>query len=318
MLLGFISKLSYLVFAFFKSLTLIKGTDVISIKGIHGDGLCGVLLKKLFKKRLVFEHAGGLNQKRAKLFKQMNKGKHLTRLLLWFNTFTERIVYKNCDAIMTQEDVEDYYRKLGFKGEYHIIPNGRDPEKYYPQETTLKEEHGIKGKVILFVGRLVPVKNIDKIIKAFDLLDDGTSLVIVGDGELRDKLQGQARKNKHPENIYFMGHQEVTPYYNIADILVIASDYEGFPGVLIEAMACGKVVVATPVGVIPKVINGSNGYLLPSKWNEKDLAEGMRLGLNAPYSVKKESKRTFDENYSWDTVIEIFIRIYKPPIGGTS
>jgi len=319
MLLGFLSKLSYFIFAFFKSLTLIKGTDVISIKGIHGDGLCGVLLKKIFHKRLVFEHAGGLNQKRAKLFKQMKKGKYLTRLLLWFNTLTERIVYRNCDAIMTQEDVEDYYRKLGFKGEYHIIQNGRDTEKYYPQRTTLKKEHGIKGKVILFVGRFVPVKNINKIIKAFDLLDDGTSLVLVGDGELRDELQDQARKNNYPENIYFMGHQDdVTPYYNIADILVIASDYEGLPGVLVEAMACGKTVVASPVGVIPKVIDGSNGYLLPSKWDENDLVEGMILGLNSPYSVRKKSKKTFDENYSWEVVIEKFIRIYNPPLGGTS
>ena len=314
MMLWAIVNLSYFVCAFLYSLWIIKDVDVISIKGIHSDGLCGVLLKKLFGKRLVYEHAGGFNTKRKKLFKHMNRDKYLTRLSLWFNTFTEKIVYSNCDAIMTQDNIEDYYRNLGFKGTYHIIPNGRDPEKYYPRdESETKKEYNIKGKVVLFVGRLAPVKNVDKIIKAFQNLRGNYSLVIVGDGELKEELHKVAQETKGSNEIHFVGLQpNPEKFYNLADILVIASDYEGFPGVLIEAMACGKVVVAAPVGVILRVIiNNANGYLLPSNWTNKDLTKGMILGLNAPELVKIKSKRTFDMNYSWDIVIKKFIKIYQ-------
>ena len=307
--------ISYFICAFFHSLWIIKDVDVISIKGVHSDGLCGVLLKKIYKKRLVYEHAGGFNMKRKKLFKHMGRGKYLTRLGLWFNTFTERIVYKNCDAIMTQDNMEDYYRDLGFKGAYHIIPNGSDPEKYYPKdESKTKKEYNIEGKVVLFVGRLAPVKNIDKIIEAFQLIKGNNSLVIVGDGEFREELHKVAQETKGSNEIHFVGSQKnPEKFYNLADIIVIASDYEGFPGVLIEAMACGKVVVASPVGVIPKVLfDNVNGYLLPKIWTNTDLSIGMTKGLNAPNSVKLKAKRTFDKNYSWDIVIQKFINIYSP------
>jgi len=314
MMLWGIVNLSYFICAFIYSLWIIKDIDVISIKGIHSDGLCGVLLKKLFKKRLVYEHAGGFNIKRKKLFKHMNRGKFLTRLGLWFNTFTEKIVYKNCDAIMTQDNLENYYRELGFEGTYHVVPNGRDPETYYPRDASeTKKEYNIKGKVVLFVGRLVPVKNIDKIIESFHSLNGNYSLVIVGDGDLREELHKVAQEMKGSKDVHFVGTQkDVTQFYNLADILVIASDYEGFPGVLIEAMGCGKVVVAAPVGVIPKVIiDNVNGFLLPKDWTNHDLTKCMFKGLNALESIKLKSKRTFDNNYSWDIVIQKFIKIYQ-------
>ena len=309
--------LSYFITAFFHSLSIIKDIDVISIKGVHSDGLCGVLLKKLFNKRLVYEHAGGFNMKRKKLFKSMGRGKYLTRLGLWFNTFTERIVYKNCDAIMTEDNMEKYYRDLGFKGTYHIIPNGRDADIFYPKdESIIKKEYEINGKVILFVGRLISVKNVDKIIESFALIKSKVTLVIVGDGNLREQLQKKANEISCSNDIHFIiGPKKVAQFYNIADIFVIASDYEGFTGVLIEAMACGKIVVAAPVGAIPRVIiDNVNGYLLPEEWTNKDLAEGMVKGLNAPESVRLRSKRTFDLCYSWDKVIQKFIKIYQGDI----
>lgn len=313
MFLWTIINITYFILSFIHSLFYIKQVDVISIKGIQSDGLCGVLLKKLFKKRLVYEHAGGLSRKRAKLFKQHGRGKWFSKLGLKYNNLVERIVYKNCDAIMTQENMEDYYRRLGFMGDYHIIPNGRDTEEFYPQSCDeIKKEYGLKGKVILFVGRLAPVKNIDKIIEAFSMIKQEASLVIVGDGEMKEELHKKASQSLGPNSINFVGaHKDVVPFYNAADVLVIASDYEGFPGVLIEAMACEKVVVASPVGVIPQVIKaGENGYLLPKHWDLHDLSFGMIKGINAPNSIKINAKKTMKSNYSWDVVIKKFISVY--------
>lgn len=268
----------------------------------------------MYKKGLVYEHAGGFKIKREKLFKQMNRGRIITKISLWFNTLIEKIVYRNCDSIINQVSMEDYYRQLSFKGNYHIIPNGRDGEIFYPRdESAIKNKYKIKGKVILFIGRFVPVKNIDKIIESFELIKEEASLVIVGTGILFKNLQEKSNKSLRSKDIHIIkGPVEVAPIYNIADIFVIASDYEGFPGVLIEAMACGKIVVAAPVGAIPNVIiNNSNGYLLPENWTNQDLANGMVKGLNAPESIKINSKKTFDMNYSWDKVIKILIKIYQ-------
>jgi len=301
--------------ALFRGIKIANSVDTISIKGVHSDGLCGVILKKIFKKRLVYEHAGGLNIKRAKLFKHKKRGALFLKIGLWFNTFTERIVYRNCDAIMTQESMEDYYRDLGFKGDYYVIPNGRDADEFHPFgdiNVYLKKDMDISGKVILFVGRFDPVKNVDKIIDAFSLIKEKVHLVIVGGGDLGPELMKHAEESLGSKNIHFMGSKpDVTPYYMMADALVIASTYEGFPGVLIEGMASELAVVSTPVGTVPKVIkDGENGYLIPKKWKTSDLTIGMIKAINAPDKLRENARLTFEENYSWDVVIKKFIQVY--------
>jgi glycosyltransferase involved in cell wall biosynthesis len=218
---------------------------------------------------------------------------------------------------MTQEDVEDYYRQLGFKGTYHIIPNGRDSDTFHPFHgldiPRLKKEMGLNTNVILFIGRLAPVKNVDKIIKAFDLVpNSNVSLLIIGDGELYEDLIEQSGMALKSKDIIFLGAKKnVSEYYNLADVFVIASDYEGFPGVLIEAMASENKIVASPVGTIPKVIkNGKTGFLLPKNWKVTDLAIGMIKALEAPEKMGEDARLIFEHNYSWDVVIKKFLEIY--------
>ncbi len=104
---------------------------------------------------------------------------------------------------------------------------------------------------VLYVGRLSPEKNIDVIAEA----TQGLPRIVAGDGPLRHLL---------PDTIGFVGPGEVSKLYGRAAVVVVASSAEGLPNVVLEAMAHGKTVIATPVGGIPTVIeDGKTGLLVP-------------------------------------------------------
>jgi len=104
---------------------------------------------------------------------------------------------------------------------------------------------------VLYVGRLSPEKNIDVIAEA----TEGLPRIVAGDGPLRALL---------PDTIGFVGPDEVSKLYGRAAVVVVVSSAEGLPNVVLEAMAHGKTVIATPVGGIPTVIeDGKTGLLVP-------------------------------------------------------
>jgi glycosyltransferase involved in cell wall biosynthesis len=106
---------------------------------------------------------------------------------------------------------------------------------------------------VLYVGRLSPEKNIDVIAEA----TEGLPRIVAGDGPLRHLL---------PDTLGFLGPAEVSALYDRASVVVLASQAEGLPNVVLEAMAHGKTVVATPVGGIPTVIrDGETGLLVPPR-----------------------------------------------------
>jgi glycosyltransferase involved in cell wall biosynthesis len=106
---------------------------------------------------------------------------------------------------------------------------------------------------VLYVGRLSPEKNIDVIAEA----TAGLPRIVAGDGPLRDLL---------PDTIGFVGPEEVSELYRRAAVVVVASQAEGLPNVVLEAMAHAKTVVATPVGGIPTVIEDARtGLLVPPR-----------------------------------------------------
>jgi glycosyltransferase involved in cell wall biosynthesis len=153
---------------------------------------------------------------------------------------------------------------------------------------------------VLYVGRLSPEKNIDVIAEA----TEGLPRIVAGDGPLRHLL---------PDTIGFVGPGEVSKLYGRAAVVVVVSSAEGLPNVVLEAMAHGKTVIATPVGGIPTVIeDGKTGLLVPVRDTsalraaiEKALGDRelrRRLGLAARKRV---------EGYcSWNRVTDATLAVY--------
>lgn len=121
----------------------------------------------------------------------------------------------------------------------------------------------LESRCLLFVGRLSEEKRVSVIIDAIAQTKTCWKLKIVGDGELRDKIEQQVRDRALNDRVLFYGWQE-RPWEVAQEAtgLVLASEYEAFPLVAIEALACGLPVFSTPVdGIVELIKPGENGFL---------------------------------------------------------
>ena len=170
--------------------------------------------------------------------------------------------------------------------------NSIRPEPFPAAEEVLalKRELGINQneRVVLSVGRLSQEKAHSDLLRAFKILRDSLSetavrLVIVGEGAERAKLETAATSLGISEHVVFAGQvRNVRSYYAAADVLANASQSEGSPYVLLEAMAAGLPIVATAVGGVPEILeDNQTGLLVPSR-NPQAMAQALARLLNDP------------------------------------
>jgi glycosyltransferase involved in cell wall biosynthesis len=165
-----------------------------------------------------------------------------------------------------------------------LITNGI--ELTAPRNTNpcvLKQElsENTERPVVLFVGRLVKEKGVDRLLRVWASLPGHETmlLLIVGDGPLREDLESQTRNLELLPSVRFLGHQaEVSKFYSVADLFVLPSKTEGMSNSLLEAMAVGLPVVASNVGGNKDVIKDQqSGFLVD--WEDTTLCAGMLLTL---------------------------------------
>lgn len=190
----------------------------------------------------------------------------------------ERLIARRADAVVTASRheralLERYYGVLPQR--VRTIPCGIDLERFSPRDPAeARERLGFPSAVpiLLWVGRLEPLKGVDVLIEAFAQLSrpDALLLLVGGDGEAdgyRRELEAIAERAGVRERVRFLGpvpHEELPWYYAAADICVVPSYYESFGLVAVEAMACGTPVVASRVGGLAETItDGVTGFLIP-------------------------------------------------------
>ena len=179
-------------------------------------------------------------------------------------------------------------------GEYRIIPNGIDTE-YFCLNGAGREEFN-DGKInILFVGRLERRKGLAYLLNACaDIKRNFPNfrLIIVGPGKvLRMRYEKSVDDMNLTDNVVFTGYvstDELPSYYRSADIFCApATGGESFGVVLLEAMACGKPVVATPVGIAPELEpHDSGGLTVVATQEPRELAEAIVRYLTAPRACR--------------------------------
>jgi glycosyltransferase involved in cell wall biosynthesis len=177
-----------------------------------------------------------------------------------------------------------------------------------PYGVYMPDDLGVENDpaTVLYVGRLSPEKNIDVIAAA----TEGLPRIVAGDGPQRDLM---------PDTVGFVGPREVSELYKRAAVVVVASTSEGLPNVVLEAMAHGKTVVATPVGGIPTVISdGETGLLVPVRD-----AAGLRaaivraLGDSGLRERLGAAARKRVEGYcSWERVTDATLGVYAAAVPG--
>jgi phosphatidylinositol alpha-mannosyltransferase len=204
-------------------------------------------------------------------------------------------------------------------GDYRIIPNGIDTE-HFRFDGPARSEF-VDGKInILFVGRLEQRKGLGYLLNACAKIKrsfPNFRLIIVGPGTvLRLRYEKLVEKMELTDNVVFVGFvssDELPSYYRSADIFCApATGGESFGIVLLEAMACGKPVVATSIqGYASVLANGEEGLLVPPQ-NAESLAKALlKLLHDKSLRLQMGSKGIVKaERYSWPNVAQQVMDYY--------
>jgi D-inositol-3-phosphate glycosyltransferase len=195
-----------------------------------------------------------------------------------------------------------------------IIPCGVDLRRFRPldQQATRRTLGLGPEPLVLYVGRLEPLKGIDILIDAMAQLErkDAQLLIVGGDEQAEPevaRLKAAAIEAGVEHRIHFTGsvdQAELPYYYNAADVCVMPSYYESFGLVAVEAMACGTPVIASRVGGLATTVeDGETGYLIPWRCPEP-FAERIDLILGNDELRRNLGKaaRQAMQRFSWDRV----------------
>ena len=268
--------------------------DLISAHTVYPDGLAGVLLGKHFGKPVVVSARGtDIN-----LFPK-------------FPVIRRQIQYTLSNAdhnISVCQALKDVMVSLGTDTDkIDVVANGIDPEKFQSRDKHAARktlELGRNRTIILSVGELIPRKGFHLLIRAMAILAreygrNDLQLVIAGEGTFRAELESLAGSLGQTDSVKLIGsvkHQDLPLWYNAADLFCLASSREGWPNVMVEALACGTPVVATNVWGNSEILHTDKLGLLADE-DELSIAKTIDAALSKEWNYDEisamASKRTW-------------------------
>lgn len=205
-----------------------------------------------------------------------------------------------------------------FKKPKAVIPNGIDLKEFNPRVKKIKKF--LDGKInILFLGRIEERKGLIYLLKAYKILENkfsNTRLIIVGEGPLKDDLEGWIKRNKL-KNVVFEGktkEKDGPSYFNTCDIYCSPAIFgESFGIVILEGMACGKPVVAFANEGYRELLTGKKGGILVKNRSYKELAKTLGNLVKNKKLRKKTGKIALREvkEYSWKKVADRVLNFYE-------
>ncbi len=252
--------------------------DVVQTWMYHADLLGGLVAKSLGVNRIVWGIRNtGVNN-------ELGISRRVIRSLC------ARLSYRIPSTIIcVAQEAKETHASIGYdQTKMSVIPNGFDVHRFYPDEdkrqaTRLKLDISNDDLVIGNIGRFVPEKNHVNFIKAcIQLLDKGLKFKVLLAGREVDldntAIAALFQNNSYRPYFIFMGQIIDTPsFYNAIDIFCLSSISEGFPNVLGEAMATGKVCLATDAGDAYYILD-EHGYQIKST-KDTDIAEALKASI---------------------------------------
>jgi glycosyltransferase involved in cell wall biosynthesis len=251
--------------------------------------------------------------------------KHLILFLNWlFGRFYQRYI------IAVSPDLAKKLEHDFPKTRIRVIENGVDIDTLTHHISHSQSKNTDKtGYRIGIAGRLVPVKRVDLFIEsAFYLKQHHPELSIhfhiYGDGPLSDNLQAQVRSQQAEDYIHFEGHCEnIAQHLGTLDALLMTSDHEGLPMVLLEAMCLKIPIIAHAVGGIPHLLDQGRCGVLVQNQTAKAFAEAIVKLINQPEQYEQLAQLALERvnhNYSASSTADAYLKVYKilsawePPI----
>ncbi len=220
---------------------------------VYSAGVPGVILGKIYKMPVVItEHFSWFPLHKLNLS----------------NRIKTRFAMNRANIILpVSRNLEEAIKSYGIKNQFEIVPNVVDTRVFYPSSY----QRSNSKKRILFVGLTTSVKGISYLLKSLAQLKQKRQdfvLDIVGDGPNRKEYEKLAEQLELNGKVKFHGlktKKEVAEFMKKCDFFVQASLYETFGVTYIEAMACGKPIVATNLPVLRELVNKEKGILVPPR-----------------------------------------------------
>ncbi|MGQ9669338.1 MAG: glycosyltransferase [Desulfosoma sp.] len=200
-----------------------------------------------------------------------------------------------------------------------VVPCGVNNQLFRPSDRSLARRQlqlPLNAIIYLFVGRLDPIKGLDSLVAAFAGLPRSVParlVVVGGDASETEPLkayQEMVYAQGLSERVIFAGRVDqcrLPAFYAAADALVVASHYESFCLVALEALASGRPVIGPPVGVLPKVLRLAEAGVLVQDNSPGELLRGMMVIASDRQnhgSFQEAVRRTISERYSWNRVAQ--------------
>lgn len=300
---------------FFPSLNELQDFDLIHAHMIYSSAaLYAIKLKRRLGIPLLFTHHGCMR------FENLLRDS----IVKMYDRVMIPGILSEADGViaLSQEDLE-FLGEFGDRNNITIIPNGLDTETI---EMSLLQSNNASHdtykfqKNILFVGRLVPIKGTEYLLKSIkiisqDLRNYGVRIIIIGDGPQLLELKQFVFNNKIDDLVTFTGQitetQKLIDYYQKSQIIVIPSISEGFPSTVLEAMYFGVPIISTDLLVMRQYFSDAV-ILVPPKDPERLGNAILTLVQNPDFCEKlsKIGKETVLNEFRWDKLIYRFLAEY--------
>ena len=292
-----------------------KNKDLIFVNGLGTEAtIANIFLKKKIIRKIVGDPVWERAYSKAKIsesfdeFQVKNYGFSIS-LQKKVRSFS----IKKSDIVVTpSKHLKNFILNLGFKNKIEIINNG----VFIPEENTnIFTNDQIN---ITIVSRLVSHKNIEKIIKAIsDLNSPLINLNIIGDGPELNQLQKISLESNNKDNIIFHGklnRDDINHIFLKSDIYIQASNYEGLPHSLLEAMSYGIPVLCTPVGECKEILgNEDRGYILDLPVSKNNIKSKISQIIGEKNIANKKGERGKDfinEKYNLTNSFNLYKNLF--------
>ena len=284
-----------------------KDIDIVIFYVGGANLLPPVLMAKALRKKVITSAIGlgSLGYKKVHNNRLFSKGRAFSIIL----SVTEKTIFSLSDRVIVESPSVIYFLDLG-KYKQKLVTTGA---RYVDTELfQIKKELRERKNLVGYIGRLEEGKGVMNFFEAIPLIlekQDNLEFFLGGYGPLYDRIKERLRSNNLSRKVELMGwipHDKVANYLNELKLLVLPSYSEGLPTIVLEAMACGTPVLATPVGGIPDVIkDGETGFIMENN-SPKCFAENIVRVLECPDldKVTKNARKLVEEKYTYEAAVE--------------
>jgi len=307
---------------------------VVHTHDLSSSFFIAFLLWKLLKIPYVVQiHGFPFREWKIKL---TGKGSFMLDNFVWFLTKMLHTIaiglIKNSSTLLlvNNSEVKSFYEQCGISSnKIKVVPsaiNLCEHEKHLLSRKEARKSLGlVESEVVTvgYIGGLYAGKNVKTLVKAFEesmksCLGTKARLIIIGDGPMRPILEEYVRKHSIANSVSFLGFiPDAYRFLNAIDIFVLPSLNEGSPIVLIEAMSCGKAIIASNITAIKEMVEDGKEALLFDPRNPEQLKNLILKLYNNPELREKlgENARKKAEQYDVNVVFPKILEVYREVLG---